>query len=185
MLISLTFAAFYQHCGFFFFFFFFWSVPTKVPLNGALNHQLLRVARWPINKEPVRTGQLPVVGARSLWECAPQLHSIDECRISSIVECEPLNCGALPLIWEALCARLGSDSDLQPIRIKGADNWRSPFCFSSAVHYPNHVGAPSEANAHMCAISVYVCVCFSASLYCFGVLECRRGGGGAVLLNVP
>lgn len=172
MLISLTFAAFYQHCGFFFFFFFFWSVPTKVPLNGALNHQLLRVARWPINKEPVRTGQLPVVGARSLWECAPQLHSIDECRISSIVECEPLNCGALPLIWEALCARLGSDSDLQPIRIKGADNWRSPFCFSSRRSLSqSRRGSDRGKRAHVCHKCVRVCVffCFFVLFWCTGV----------------
>lgn len=102
---------------------------VKVPLNAALNHQLLRVARWPINKEPVHTGQLPVVIAWELWECAPQLPSIDECRISSTVECESLNCCSLPLISDALWDRLASDSDLQPIRIKGADNWQSPFVF--------------------------------------------------------
>lgn len=128
--------------------------PTKVPLNTALNHQLLRVARWPINKEPVHTGQLPVVIAWELWECAPQLPSIDECRISSIVEWESLNCGGLPLISEALCARLASDSDLQPIRIKGADNWQSPFVFLSRSLSQSRRGS-KQGNAHMCAIRVY------------------------------
>lgn len=154
------FAAFYQLR---------WSLfsgvsPTKVPLNTALNHQLLGVARWPINKEPGHTGQLPVVIAWELWECAPQLPSIDECRISSIVECESLNCCALPLISEALCARLASDSDLQPIRIKGADNWRSPFVFLPRSLSQSHRGS-KQGNAHMCAIRVYVCVFFL--LLCF------------------
>lgn len=148
----------------------------KVPLNAALNHQLLRVARWPINNEPVHTGRLPVVIAWELWECAPQLPSIDECRISSIVECESLNRGALlPLISESLWDRLASDSDLQPIRIKGTDNWQFPFVFLPRSLSPSRRGS-ERGVAHMCTISVYVCV-FS-SLYCSSVLKCRGVRGG-------
>lgn len=49
--------------------FFFLQCPIKVPLNKALNHQLLRVAQWPINKDWLYW-TAPSCQCMEWWECA-------------------------------------------------------------------------------------------------------------------
>lgn len=46
---------------------------------------------------------------------------------------------------EALCIRLESDSDLQPIRIKEPDNWRSPFVAAFIILIMSGGGATNIA----------------------------------------
>lgn len=114
----------------------------------------------------------------------PQLPSTHEYRISLIVtqfQCKNAQArgftGNALSDLEALCIRLESDSDLQPIRIKEPDNWWSPFVATSIILIAAAGGA---TNMHMCAISVVLLLLTGLwrGIECGCVVGEKKGGGG-------